>query len=41
MEKGSGHEEEEESGHGQRCETCTSGTETVLVPMAGVVWRAL
>jgi hypothetical protein len=40
MEKGSGHEEEE-SGHGGRCETRTSGTETALAPMAGVVWRAL
>jgi hypothetical protein len=38
MEKGSGHEEEEESGHGWHCETRTSGTETALAPMAGIVW---
>jgi hypothetical protein len=41
MEKGSSHEEEEESSHGQCCEAHTSGTKTVLAPMVGIVWQAL
>jgi hypothetical protein len=41
MEKGSSHVEEEESSHGWRCETHTSGTGTALAPMVGIIWQVL